>query len=134
MTKPATPMPDLQELPDTKLEKRSRRVHSTEYKLRIIAEADACAHGDLGALLRKERLYSSQVQAWRRELLQCGPEGLSKTRPGPVPKRTPEQKRIESLETELKRVKRKLEVAEGCMDLQKKVLHMLDHVSSGEAS
>lgn len=133
MTKPATQMPEVQELPDEKLEKRGRRRHSTEYKLRIIAAADACPHGQLGELLRKEKLYSSQVQAWRRELLEGGAEGLSKTHPGPAPKRTPDQKRIEALEAELKRVKRKLEVAEGCIGIQKKVLHMLDHVSSGDS-
>lgn len=82
MTKSATQMPDLQELPDAKLEKRSRRNHSTEYKLRIIAQADACSHGELGALLRREKLYSSQVQAWRpsqRRYAVTGGEDMKKT-------------------------------------------------------
>lgn len=51
--------------PTPELEKRTRRGFSTEYKLKILAEAERCAHGELGVLLRREKLYSAQLQQWR---------------------------------------------------------------------
>jgi len=59
--KPPTELPEHQITPNPKLEKRTRRQFSTLYKLRIWAEADACQHGELGELLRREKLYSSQL-------------------------------------------------------------------------
>ena len=67
MPKPATPA-DPKVEPNPVLEKRSRRTFTTEYKLSIIQQADACQHGELGELLRREKLYSNQLQQWRREL------------------------------------------------------------------
>jgi len=77
-------MPDPQVKPNPKLEKRSRRTHSAEYKLRIVQEADACKHGEIGALLRREKLYSNQLADWRREYAENGLAGLSKSAPGPA--------------------------------------------------
>ena len=118
--------------PEPALEKRMRRKFTVEYKLRIIAEANACKHGELGALLRKEKLYNNQLADWRREFAENGVAGLSKSAPGPVASKTPEQRRIEQLEKENARLSRKLEVANDCLDLQKKALSMLDHLSSGK--
>jgi hypothetical protein len=56
---PKPPLPKTQVSPAPELEKRTRRRFSTEYKLRIIAEADACQYGKLGAILRRENLYSN---------------------------------------------------------------------------
>ncbi|MCF6263861.1 MAG: hypothetical protein L3J24_09790 [Xanthomonadales bacterium] len=121
-----------QVIPEPALEKRTRRQFKPEYKLRIIAAADACQHGELGALLRREKLYSNQLSAWRREYAQHGIAGLSKSAPGPMPSKTPDQRRIEQLEKETKRLQRKLEIANDCLDLQKKALSMLDHLRSGK--
>ncbi len=117
--------------PDPLAEKRTRRVFSTAYKLRIIAEADECRHGELGALLRRENLYSNQLQTWRRQLAEGGEQALSKSAPGPKPKHTPEQREIEKLRRENARLSRKLDIANGCLDLQKKTLAMLDQVQRG---
>jgi len=114
--------------PDPLAEKRTRRVFSTAYKLRIIAEADECRHGGLGALLRRENLYSNQLQTWRRQLAEGGEQALSKSAPGPKPKHTPEQRENEKLRRENARLSRKLDIANGCLDLQKKTLTMLDQV------
>ncbi len=65
-------LPQAQVTPLPELEKRSRRRFTTEYKLCILAEADHCQHGELGALLRRENLYSNQLQRWRRQLAQGG--------------------------------------------------------------
>ena len=117
--------------PDPQVEKRTRRTFSTEYKLRIIKEADRCRHGELGALLRRENLYSNQLQAWRRQLAEGGEQALSKSTPGPKPKLTPEQREMEKLRRENARLSKKLDIANGCLDLQKKALNMLDQVQSG---
>ena len=111
---------DTQVTPEPALEKRTRRTLNAEYKLRIIAEAEACKHGELGALLRREKLYSHQLSDWRREFAENGVAGLSKSAPGPAAARTPEQRRIDQLEKENRRLTRKLEMANDCLDLQKK--------------
>lgn len=49
-----TQPPSPEVMPDPKLEKPIRRVFLPEYKLRILSEADACKHGELGVLLRRE--------------------------------------------------------------------------------
>ena len=132
MPKSISERPDTQVTPEPLLEKRSRRTFKPEYKLRIMAEADACKHGELGALLRREKLYSNQLSAWRREYAQGGIAGLTKSAPGPSPSKTPEQRRIEQLEKENNRLNRKLEIANDCLDLQKKALSMLDRLRSGK--
>ncbi len=132
MPKSLSERPATQVTPEPALEKRTRRQFRAEYKLRIIAEADACKHGELGALLRREKLYSSQLTDWRREFAETGVAGLSKSAPGPAASRTPEQRRIEQLEKENDRLNRKLEIANDCLDLQKKALSMLDRLSNGK--
>ena len=117
--------------PEPVLEKRTRRKFTAEYKLRIITEATACKHGELGALLRREKLYSNQLADWRREFAENGFSRLSKSVPGPTATRTPEQRRIDQLEKENNRLNRKLERANDCLDLQKKALSMLDRSNNG---
>jgi len=117
--------------PDPILEKRTRRKFAVEYKLKVIAEANACQHGELGALLRREKLYSNQLADWRKELAENGVSGLSKSAPGPVASKTSEQRLIEQLKKENSRLNRKLEMANDCLDLQKKALSMLDRSNNG---
>lgn len=133
MPKPVvSSLPDTQIVPDPMLEKRTRRQFSTEYKLRIIAQADQCRRGELGALLRREHLYSSQLRDWRKQLAQGGEQALSKTAPGPRSKLTGEQREMERLRRENARLTRKLEIANGCLSLQKKALQMFDQVNNGD--
>jgi len=66
-----------------------------------------------------------------REYAERGVEGLSKSSPGPVASKTPEQRQNEQLIKENERLTRKLEVANDCLDLQKKALSMLDHLRNG---
>lgn len=117
--------------PLPELEKRTRRTFTIEYKLKILAQADACQHGELGELLRREKLYSAQLQQWRKEFAENGAEGLSKSAPGPAPSKSPEQKKIEKLEKQVAQLQHKLKVSEGCIDLQKKALSMLDQLNNG---
>ncbi len=86
MPKPSNQTPDTQVTPEPALEKRTRRTYNAEYKMKIIAQADACKHG---ALFRREKLYSNQLSAWRSELKNGGIAGLQKTAPDPKPSKTP---------------------------------------------
>jgi len=126
------PSSDTQVVADPMLEKRTRRIFTTQYKLRIIAQAEQCRHGELGALLRREKLYSNQLRDWRKQLAQGGEQALSKSAPGPQPKLTAEQRELEKLRRDNARLTRKLEIANGCLSLQKKALQMLDQVNIGD--
>ena len=117
--------------PSPELEKKVRRVFNPEYKLRILGEADACKYGELGKLLRREKLYSNQLQQWRREFAEQGANGLSKSKPGPSVKKSAEQRQIERLERENLQLKKKLHIADGCIDLQKKALSMIEQMRNG---
>ena len=134
MPKAPSELPESQVSPDPKRERRTRRHFSAEYKLQIIAETDQCRRGEVGKMLRREGLYSSQINQWRRELAAGGPEGLTKSSPGPAASKTPEQRRIEQLEKDNARLNQRLKVAECCIDLQKKTLSLLDHVSNGSSA
>lgn len=130
MPKPSS-LPSSKVLPEPALEKRTRRVFSPDYKLRIITAANDCKHGELGALLRRENLYSNQLQDWRRDYAEHGLKGLGKSAPGPSPSKTPDERKNDQLCKENERLKRKLEMANACLTLQKKALDMLDQANSG---
>lgn len=132
MPKNTTVDPQVKPLPE--LEKRSRRLFTTEYKLSIIQQADACKHGELGALLRREKLYSNQLAQWRREFAAEGVKGLQKSQPGPAASKTPEQKRIEQLEKENARLRHQLDVKDSCIMLQKKAIALVEALEHGNES
>ena len=105
-------------------EKPKRRRFSAEYRLRIVREADSCTQpGEVGALLRREGLYSSLLAAWRRQRDAEALEGLRSKKRGPKAKAV--DPRVKGLERENARLKRKLEQAETIIDIQKKVAGML---------
>ncbi len=72
-------------LPETEVVlKAKRRQYTAEYKQRILREVDACqVAGEIGALLRREGLYSSHLTTWRRKREQGELEGLSPLKRGP---------------------------------------------------
>lgn len=99
----------------------TRRTFSAEYKRRILAEADACPRGRVGALLRREGLYYSHLSKWRGER----EAGTLADRPrGPRP--NPERATLDRLARENAALKRKLEQAEAIIDAQKKLARLLD--------
>lgn len=132
MPKPAT-LPDNQIAPPADLERRTRRVLSAEYKLSILQQAAACKHGELGQLLRREKLYSSQLSQWRREFEEHGVAGLGKTSPGPRVSKTAEQRRIEQLEKENQKLRQQLEIKDNCISLQKKALVLIEALEQGSS-
>ncbi len=112
--------------PAPELEKRTRRTFSTEYKLSVINEADQCKHGEIGALLRREKLYSNQLAQWRKEFAADGVKGLEKSKPGPAASQSAEQKRIADLEKQIAQLQQQLKVKDSCIELQKKAISLVD--------
>lgn len=101
-----------------------RRQYAAEYKLRILREIDECkGSGEVGALLRREGLYSSLVSKWREQSERGSLTGLSGHRRGP--KVDPQAVEIARLQCENKRLQEKLERAELIIDVQKKVARLL---------
>ena len=125
MPKPATVIESKVET-NPALEKRTRRVFTADYKLSILQQADACQHGELGDLLRREKLYSNQLAQWRREFADQGVAGLAKSAPGPTPKKNADLQRIAQLEKENERLRKQIAMKDGCLMLQKKALAMLE--------
>jgi len=119
---PAPPRPDPEVVADAK-----RRTFTAEYKQRILAEADAAAmqSGTIGALLRREGLYSSHLVTWRREREAGILKGLAPHKRGPKSKRSPQQDEIQKLRRENQRLTEELRKAEIVIDVQKKVGAML---------
>lgn len=104
--------------------KVQRRRFSVEYRLRILKQADACKKpGELGALLRREGLYSSLLTNWRRQREQGALQDMRGRRRGP--KARPADPRVKHLEAENRRLQRKLQRAETIITLQKKVAEIL---------
>ena len=104
--------------------KVQRRQFTAEYRRRILKEADACKkHGALGALLRREGLYSSLLVNWRRQREQGELVPGRARKRGPTPK--PIDPRVKQLEVENRRLQRKLARAETIITLQKKVAEIL---------
>ena len=110
-------------------EKPKRRQFTAEYKQRILDEADACTEpGEIGALLRREGLYSSHLASWRKQR-RTGLKPKKRGRKG----KSPEQKRVAELEKQLEKAQRekakleaKLKKADQIIEFQKKVASLLD--------
>ena len=112
--------------PDPEVSDRARRRTLTAaYKLRILCEADGCAHGELGALLRREGLYSSQLATWRTQRKDGTLSALAPRRRGRPPAVSAEATTLAALRVEHERLIRQLAAAEAIIDIQKKVSALL---------
>jgi transposase len=106
---PVAPDPEL-------VERAARRRYTAEYKLRIVQQADACTQpGEVGALLRREGLYSSLLTYWRKQRDEGSLERLSRKRGRkPADRRDREiaelRARAERAESELRKARRVIEV------------------------
>ena len=105
-------------------EKAKRRRFSAEYKLAIVREADACTEpGEIGALLRRERLYSSHLVDWRRQREAGALQALARKR-GPKPA-DPTRVEVERLRRANERLATRLAQAEKIIEIQGKVSELL---------
>ena len=119
------PGPSRATLPDPEVPaKVERRTFTAEYRLRILKQADACKKpGEVGALLRREGLYSSLLANWRRHREQDARQEMRGRRRGPKPRVV--DPRVKQLEAENRKLQRKLARAETIITLQKKVAEIL---------
>jgi len=121
-------IPGVRAIPEPEVRERAvRRRFTAEYKLRILKEAESCTkRGQLGALLRREGLYSSNLITWRQQSEKGTLKALSPKKRGPKGKRPdPSARRIAELERENKRLEKKLRQAETIIEVQKKVSEIL---------
>ncbi|MBD3251893.1 transposase [Candidatus Uhrbacteria bacterium] len=107
--------------PTTEVQPRARRrTFTAAYKRKIVEEAAGCKHGEVGALLRREGLYSSQLATWRKAYeagtLSDKPRG---------PRANPNAAEVKRLEHENARLQRKLAQAEAIIEAQKKLARLL---------
>jgi transposase len=122
--------------PDPEVEPRAaRRRFTAEYKKRILRQLDACGHGEVGALLRREGLYSSHIETWRTQRERGEDEGLSPKKRGRKPvARNPLQAEVEKLRRDNARLASRLKQAELIIDVQKKVSLMLGIIPTTPAT
>ena len=113
------------EVPDPAVEaKPQRRRFTTEFKLRILSEIErAKGKGDVGAILRREGLYSSHLAQWRRDRDRVAKTGLAARKRGP--KANAKDPRIKQLERENAKLRRRNERVELMLGIQKKVSELL---------
>ena len=109
------------------LEKRSRRRFTAKYKLRILAEVDTCTKpGDIGALLRREGLYYSNIHTWQRQKEKGALKGLAQKKRGRKKHEVnPLAKRVAELERDNTKLAKKLKQAETIIEVQKKISEIL---------
>jgi transposase len=113
-------VPDPEVLP-----RAARRQFSAEYKLRIVEEADRCTkRGEIGALLRREGLYSSHLDKWRTLRARGQLPGSATGKRGRKPK-DPAEEENEHLRKENEQLRTRLEQAELIIDVQKKISLLL---------
>jgi transposase len=107
------------------IERPQRRRFTAEYKVAIVREADAAKDsGAVGALLRREGLYSSHLVMWRKKYRAGARQALALRR-GPPIKHTVESKHLAAVVRENAQLRRRLAQAEALLELQKKASEIL---------
>lgn len=114
-------------IPDPEvLAQPKRRRFTAAYKVRIVEEAQGCTGaGQIGALLRREGLYSSSLTSWRRQYKNGALKGLKDENRGRKRKSDARDLELEQLRRENERLNKKLSQAELIIDIQKKVSMIL---------
>ena len=111
------------------VERAKRRQFSAEYKQRILREADAAIAsgepGAVGALLRREGLYSSHITTWRAQRERGELAALTPKKRGRKPSRNPLSAEVERLQRQVARLEGDLEKARIVIAVQKKVAALL---------
>jgi len=118
-------------------EKAKRRAFTAEYKRKIVKEAEACkGPGEIGALLRREGLYSSHLTTWRqaRDRGELAPGAATKKRgPQPAPV-DPRDKKIAEMERQIAKLTTRAERAEAIAEIQNKLAALLERPFPNEES
>jgi transposase len=127
-TSSSAPPPDPEVAPIA----RRRRFSGSE-KRRLLAVADRCKEsGQLGAFLRRERIYSSMLASWRKQLGNAELAALAPKKRGPKP--NPSARQIQQLNRDNARLRHELERAKLIIDAQKKLCVALGLPTADETS
>lgn len=127
LTEPSMPQRALSD-PDPEVPSKARRRRFTaKYKLKILERADRCSKpGEIGALLRREGLYSSHLSKWREQREAGALAALRPKKRGRKPRPvTPQARRVAELERENSRLRNKLDQAQTIIEVQKKLSQLL---------
>ena len=113
--------------PDPEVPDRpKRRRFTAEYKRKFLKQADACRPGELGALLRREGVYSSSLKTWRAARDRGELAGLAPKKRGPkATAPDPRDRELAAKDREIARLSARVERAEAIIGLQKKVSEIL---------
>lgn len=107
-------------------DRRQRRRFTPEQRERVLREADACTErGELGKLLRREGIYSSQLSTWRSAREREGLSGLQDKRPGPKPSKDAKDRLIEQHEKRIAKLEKELRISKALIELQEKAHEIL---------
>jgi transposase-like protein len=115
------------------LNRPKRRRFTADYKLKILAEAEACkGTSQVAAMLRREGLYYSSLKEWRDAQAAGGLNALEPSRSGPKAKeRNPLEGRVKQLEKENRALERKLKRAEWILEISKKGAELMEKMALG---
>ena len=118
---------------EVNLTRPKRRLFTADYKLKILAEADACkGTSQVGAMLRREGLYHSALSEWRHARAEGGLNGLAPVKPGPKAKaRNPLEAENAQLRKENRALERKLKRAEWILEISKKAGELMEKMALG---
>jgi transposase len=118
-------------------EKARRRAFTVEYKRKIVKEAESCkGPGEIGALLRREGLFSSHLTTWRqaRDRGELAPGAATKKRGPKAAPVDPRDKKIADLERQIAKVTTRAERAEAIAEIQKKLAALFGRPFPSEES
>jgi transposase len=118
-------------------EKARRRAFTVEYKRKIVKEAESCkGSGEIGALLRREGLFSSHLTTWRqaRDRGELAPGAATKKRGPKAAPVDPRDKKIAELERQIAKVTTRAERAEAIAEIQKKLAALFGRPFPSEES
>ncbi len=112
---------------------RARRSWPATYKLQILSEIDAAERGEIGAILRREGLYSSLISEWRKQRDRGALEGLRDRRPGPAGK-DPMRAELARLREENAGLREHVATCEELIGAQGKAFALLQTISTASSA
>ena len=113
--------------------RRARRSWPATYKLEILAEIDAAERSEIGAIMRREGLYSSLISEWRKQRDRGALEGLRDRKPGPAGK-DPVKAELARLRDENERLREHVATCEELIGAQGKAFALLQTISAGSSA
>lgn len=133
MPKPRTEETEVVALPEH--DRRQQRSFSAQERERILREADACTkRGEIGALLRREGIYSSYLSDWRAAREREGAAGLRNKKPGPKPTSDDKDLQIARLAKRNAKLEKELRISKALIELQEKAHEILGLALPGTES